>query len=285
MYKKKHCSRKRNKLSYSCMTKSMLKTLARKMNKITKKKIKPTTNMKRLYRQICDISRNEFKCNNETCWLNIKELQDSMTSKELKEFRKHFRPMLPKDVQKDYNAWLSNFDIDGVMGQLVFDHGDFHYYDATPIDFHKCEVSDLCSFDLQNHHRSGKKKIGMVFNTDRSDQSGTHWIAMYIDSDGKNLSNTPGIYYFDSYNNGIPQQITDLIDKIKNQGKKNNIEFIVTSNDQKLQKNNYSCGYYCMHFLENMVKEFPFSKYKKKISDDVMNRYRFECFIHPKEIK
>ena len=42
-----------------------------------------------------------------------------MDDKERKEGgRKHFRPLLPKDVQKDFNAWLSNFDIDMVMGPI-----------------------------------------------------------------------------------------------------------------------------------------------------------------------
>jgi len=230
------------------------------------------------------IIKAQYKCNTEICWMKIKKLFDGLSSKDKKIFRKYFKPNLPSDVQKDYTAWLSNYDIDEVMEGLKLEHNDFHYYQATPIDFHKCSVSDLCSIDIREHHKKNKKKIGIVFNTDKSSGPGQHWIAMYIDMLGINLENE-GIYYFDSYSGSVPQQIKDLIGKIKKQGEDLNMDFLVANNNRSIQKNNYACGYYCMHFIENMLMGANFQDYSKTLSDSLMGNYRETCYINPDEIK
>ena len=56
---------------------------------------------------------------------------------------------MPKDVVEDETAWLSNFDIDGVMRQFEKAYPNFEYFEATPIDFDKCSVNnDLCKLTL-----------------------------------------------------------------------------------------------------------------------------------------
>ena len=87
---------------------------------------------------------------------------------------------------------------------------EFYFYGAVPIDFHKCSVSDLCSFNMKKHLKKGKTKIGIVFNTDPSNKDGKHWISMYIDLIGHNLDSNPGIYYFDSFGRKPPEEILKL---------------------------------------------------------------------------
>jgi hypothetical protein len=285
MFVKKHCTLNKKRLPYSCLTKKSLIKVAKKLSKVTKKKIPiHRNNLKKTYNLMAKIIKDEYKCNTEICWVKIKKLFDGLSARDKKIFRKHFKPKLPKEVQEDYKAWLSNFDIDEVMEGLKLEHKDFYYYSATPIDFHKCSVSDLCSIDIRKHHKKNKKKIGIVFNTDKSDGPGQHWIAMYIDMLGVNLDNE-GIYYFDSYSASVPQQIKDLIEKLKTQGKDLDLDFIVTNNNHSVQRNNYACGYYCMHFIENMLRGTNFQEYSKKISDSLMENYKGKCFIHPNEIK
>ena len=285
MFVKKHCTLSKKRLPYSCLTKKSLIKVAKKLRKVTKKKIPIyRNNIRKTYNLMCKIIKEEYKCNTEICWTKIKGLFDILSKRDKKIFRKHFRPKLPKEVQEDYNAWLSNFDIDEVIEGLKLDNEDFYYYPATPIDFHKCSVSKLCSIDIRKHHKNNKKKIGIIFNTDKSNGSGQHWIAMYIDMLGINLDNE-GIYYFDSYSSSIPQQIKDLIEKIKVQGKDLNMDFVVTNNNHSVQQNGYACGYYCMHFIENMLRGVNFQEYSKKISDSLMGDYRGKCFIHPDEME
>ena len=78
----------------------------------------------------------------------------------------------------------------------------------------------------------------------------------------------------------------DLIKKIQGQGKKRNMEFLVTHNDKSYQNNNFSCGFYCMHFLEHMLKGYPFKKYLNSgLNDKKMIDYRNHCYLQPEEIK
>ena len=42
--------------------------------------------------------------------------------------------------------------------------------------------------DYRRHLNRGEHKIGIVFNTDESDEDGKHWISMYADINGLNLN-------------------------------------------------------------------------------------------------
>jgi hypothetical protein len=126
----------------------------------------------------------------------------------------------------------------------------------------------------------------MVFNTDDSKGPGQHWNAMYVDLDGLNLYSQPGIYFFDSFASKPMKQVKELIEKIKKQGSEVNKDFVVTVNDKRLQKNTFSCGFYSMHFLENMINEIPFKQYiHSELNDKKMIEYREQCFLHPKDTK
>ena len=50
----------------------------------------------------------------------------------------------------------------------------------------------------------------------------------------------------------------DLKNKLKEQGKHKNIEFVVSNNDKSFQNNTYSCGFYCLHFMEHMLQGLHF---------------------------
>ena len=286
-YNKNHCSPFKKKLSYSCLSHKALLKIAKSINKINGISIKyKGLSDKELYQKICNIIQNNFKCKTEACWLNIRKIMNNLSKKDAAYFRKHFRPHMPKEIVKDYTEWISNFDIEAVLNQYQDDLSDFYFYGAVPRDFDTCSVSDLCNIDLEKHIDKGIRKIGIVFNTDESDKSGKHWLSMFIDIVGKNLHGQPGIYHFDSFGAKPLKEMKDLTKKLQKQGEKRSIEFIVSNNDKSFQNNTYSCGFYCMHFMEHMLQGLPFEKYLKSgLNDKKMIEYQRHCYLHPEEIK
>lgn len=286
-FKRKHCSPKKTNTNYSCFSTNSIRKIAKAINKIPGITIKyKKLSDKELYNKICRVMENNFNCKNEACWLKIQKLLKHLSKKDVKYFRKHFRPHMPKEIVDDYSEWISNFDIESVLKQYHEERDDFYFYGAVPIDFNKCSVSDLCKIDIHKHLKHGEHKIGVVLNTDKSGEPGEHWMAYYVDLKGVNLTNQPGIYFFDSFGSSPSNEIKQLTEKIKKQGSKKNIEFVVTHNNKSYQKNTFSCGFYCMHFLEHMIQGYPFSRYLNSgLNDKKMIEYRTHCFLDPKEIK
>jgi hypothetical protein len=286
-YKQKHCTPFKKKLPYTCLSHKSIHSIAKALNKIKGIYFKyKGLSDKKIYHTICKIIQDNFNCKTEACWLNIRKLMNNLSKNDAKYFRKQFRPHMPKDIVKDYTEWTSNFDIEAVINQYHEDLQNFHFYGAVPIDFRKCSVSKLCNIDICNHMDNKEHKLGMVFNTDESDKPGKHWISMFVDILGKNLNGQSGIYYFDSFGEKPSEEINDLIHKIKGQGKTRNLEFVVSNNDKPFQNNGYSCGFYCLHFMENMIKEVPFHNYLNSgLNDKKMIEYQRHCYLHPEEIK
>lgn len=287
-FKQKHCSPKQDKLDFSCLSSDILVKIAKALNKLDSIQVKHEgIPEKVLYKKICNIMENNFNCKNEACWLNIRKLMNNLSSNDAKYFKEHFRPYMPKEIVDDYTKWISNFDIEAVLNQHHQETPGVYSYGAVPIDFKDCSVSrDLCRINLQEHINNNKDKLVIVFNTDDSTGPGKHWMAMYIDVHGKNLDDQPGIYFLDSFASKPMKEITELIDKIKEQGDNINKEFIVSINDKPFQRNNFSCGFYCMHFLEHMIKGLSFKEYiNSGLNDKKMIEYRNHCYLHPEEIK
>jgi len=285
-YKPKQCTPfRKDKLPYTCMSKKSLHTMAKVINKLPDANLNLRMDDKALYKQICEFIQSKYKCDNEGCWLTIKELMNLLDPKDLDTIKDQYRAKLPQDLIKDYTSWLSNFDIEEVLNKHHNNIRDFKFYGATPIDFRKCSVSKkLCKLNVKQQREDGYNKLGIVFNTDESDGPGKHWMAMYVDLSGKNLEGQPGIYFFDSFGSSPMKEIKQLIKKIKNTDKGN--EYVVAHNDRSIQKNTYACGFYCMHFIEHMLRGLPFKKYLRSgLNDKKMKQYINECYLNPKEIK
>ena len=117
--------------------------------------------------------------------------------------------------------WLDTFNILDVMEQYELTYPDFKFFGPVPIDFdlkdkfNKCVVSELCAIDLSRLNNQGVKKIGVIFNLDKHNEPGSHWIGMYMDLT-KNL-----IGYWDSYGYKPPSEVCTLMKKLKQQSKNN----------------------------------------------------------------
>ena len=258
----------------SCLTHEALKKLKNKWNIR-----KPNDQIKsNIPKKIWDFLKERYinSCDNEKCWLKQNALSDGLTKEEINSL---YAPTHPASWKKNKNEWLSNFDIEKVMKQYEDTYDDFAFIGATPIDFDfrkadgKCVWNELCEFKLEEYIKKNKRKIGIIFNTDKHNEDGAHWISMFIDIS----KSDPYIFFFDSTGDAIPSEIKKLQDRIVEQGKQLNINF-KTENTTKInhQQNDTECGIYCLYLIINLLEERKtVEDFKTKIiRDDEMEPFR-----------
>jgi len=270
--KQKQCSPKNKKesLDYSCYKPSML----RKMKNIWNKKhpdieIK-SNNLKDIWNSLGYYMKNT--CSSEACWIKNSLFKNNFSEKEMKNI---FAPRQPEDWKKNPNEWLSSIEILELMKQYEDAYKCFEFIGPTPIDFDeqlaygKCVWQELCRFNLEEKIKKGVKKIGIIFNLDPHDKSGSHWTAMFINIKLKK------IYYFDSYGDDLtPNRIHVLAERIQEQSKKIGKKFKFIINKTRHQYTRSECGMYCLFFIIQMIKDVPFSRFTKKVGDKYMRRLR-----------
>ena len=186
-------------------------------------------------------------CPAEDCWL--KEIQDPMLRKQIDKFT--FAPDKPPDWKKDPNAWLSNYDIENVLKQYEITHKEFKLLGPTSIDYDtklpeengKCVWEELCKLSISDLKKNGKTKLGIVFNLDKHDEPGSHWVSMFVDI------KEAVIFYYDSALNDVPDEILRLKNEIIKQGKDIGIHFKYYQNKHEHQKTNTECGMYSLFFI------------------------------------
>lgn len=225
-----------------------------------------------------ELSEKISECNEESCWLN------QIPERERNQLReKMFSPKKPYQWKSNPREWLSNIDILNVLRQYEDKHNNFKFIGPTPINYDTipkndgiCVWQELCDFQLQNYIDLGKKKIGIIFNLDRHDQSGSHWVSIFIDIDEKI------IYYFDSAANAIPQEIKKFIDLVSLQSK-GTIQFF-TNIPHQHQEGDTECGMYSLFFIITMLeKKISMKKKinfftKKHIKDNFVYSFRDKYF-------
>ena len=286
---KKHCAPGKDITDGSCLDEELIRKVAKIVNKMRKKdKDLPEINCKespkKIHGCICRLLKEITGCSSEACWLKIKTLIKHL-GKDKRKFRESFKPIMPEDWLKDYNAWLGTDDIENCLEQHQKTDKSFYFYGAEPIDFADCSVSNLCSFNMKKHLEKGQHKIGVVFNTDPHNKPGQHWMSLYMDLSGKNLEGIPGIYFFDSYGRKPGKEVSKLIEKVKKQGEDCNNPIKYFYNDKGYQNKDAQCGMYSIHFIKEMLKGVQFRDYLKSgLSDKLMVSIRDNYFIPPNEI-
>jgi hypothetical protein len=225
-----------------------------------------------------ELSEKLNKCNDESCWLQ--ELDGSLR-KEIQE--KSFTPYKPVEWEKNPVEWLSNFDILDVLKQYEEKYSDFKFIGPTPIDFNstpgndgKCVWQELCVFQLQKYKELGYNNIGVIFNLDKHDQSGSHWVSLFI-SVKDNF-----IYYFDSAANEIPLEIKNFVELVSSQSG-NKLKFL-TNIPHQHQYGNTECGMYSLYFIITMLDDTITKKKKinifskRRLNDKFIQSFRNKYF-------
>lgn len=249
---------------------------------------------KELWNLLNNINKNYFNCSSEICWASLPYIRNKTY------LLKRFRPPKPKSWYKDKNTWLNTTDIENVMYQYEKRFPDFKFLGVSPVDYdyeyqNECVSEDICRLKIKDLHIGGKKKFGIVFNLDRHNESGSHWVSLFSDLDKGE------IYYYDSYGLRPPYDIRKLMKEISNQGQtipqkderqlsehgqcldncdlKQNF-FTSYFNNIRHQYKNSECGIYSMHFIISFLEGFSFSKIITNIKqDDEINKYR-DVYYH-----
>ncbi len=96
-------------------------------------------------------------------------------------------------------------------------------------------------------------KMGVILNLDKSDQPGSHWVALYIDADDDQT-----VEYYDSFAEEPPESlmkdIKKLVDKINPEVY---LKFKVNRIKQQSESSD-NCGIHAMKFLINRFNGKPF---------------------------
>lgn len=232
-------------------------------------------------------------CEKEDCWL--KEIKDSAMRRFIDE--SIFAPDHPPDWDKNPNEWLSNIDILKVLEQYEEKNPHFLFLGPTPIDFdtklseenNECVESKICNLSIRDEMKKGITKIGIIFNLDKHNESGSHWVSLFVDLEHHIL------FYFDSAGDEIPPEIMVLKKRIEKQGKELSPSIIFkyyNNANIRHQKGNTECGMYSLFFIITMLtgktemKANMNTKEKLKlfksgrISDNYMEQYRKKYFNH-----
>ena len=262
--------------SYTCYTtENLLKMRDNWNSRHPDFKIQTTTP-----KEIWDELKNNMLdvCNNESCWLRQKFMDNNINS-ELLSYT--FAPKSPKSWLKNPNEWLSSVDIEKVMKQYEKEYKNFDFIGPSPIDFdthmlnNECVWEELCKFSLKKQLSKGKQKTGIIFNTDPHYKEGSHWISLFINIQNNNNY----IFFFDSNGDSAPKEIKKLSEIILEQGEELGIEdFNFYENKKSHQRSNTECGMYSLyliiellignhnidHFMNNWIKDATVESLRKK---------------------
>lgn len=214
-------------------------------------------------------------CNKESCWLK-QQFANGQLDKELND---SFAPKSPTEWKKNPNEWLNSMDILAVMKQYEKAYPCFDFIGPSPVDFDvqqqygECVWQELCDFSVENQIKTGKTKIGMIFNLDPHTKDGSHWVSMFINiKKGK-------IFFFDSVGDPAPKEVMALVERIKKQGSslKKPILFAFDQNHPvEHQYGDTECGIYSLYFIVHLLEDKHTTEYFKKhiLSDKHIEKFR-----------
>lgn len=274
-FKKLRCSPKeKNKInSFTCYTNDSLYKLRDQWNKRHSNKMIKTNDPKEIHSMLSSYLNNV--CKTESCWLK----QNKDFGKISEDIIDSFAPVSPNEWKTNPNEWLSSVDIDKVMNQYKKAYKCFEFIGPSPIDFDtktshgECVWNELCNFSLANQIKKGKNKIGIIFNTDPHNKSGSHWISLFINIKKKIIC------FFDSVGTKQSKEIMKLVNRIIDQGHKLNpkINFkFENNNGVEHQNENTECGIYSLFFIIHMLQDKTSESFYKNhiIKDDQIQNYR-----------
>lgn len=229
------------------------------------------------------------KCKTQKCWTEQKFMENM--DEEKKEYiqTKTMRPSGPSTGRE----WLNTVNIDEVLGQYENVYTDFSYLGTMPRDFQNHDFLKQDEKFYKDLFKSGKTRVGMVYNTDKLGGKGEHWNAMFTDFK-QGL-----VLFFDSY--GVEpgketQKHMELLKKVmqetcgemaKSDYNHNNLSkqtaegglkcnlIKLKNNENRHQFKGSECGVYSINFILRMLRGDKFDDIcNDKIPDDKINKCR-----------
>ena len=273
------CSPNINFENGSCISLDLLIEMAKAYNKFHEsdksKQIKLDSKLDTLYPD--DYKKYlllEFKTRfdgDQKDWINSKYLE--LMSEEDRDHleNKVFRP----DGPQGRFDWLSTIDINQVLYQYEEKYPDFKFLGAVPMDFMDLDYLPFKKLSLKELESGGIKRIGVIFNTDKSTGRGKHWISLFADL-------TKGqIYYSDSMGTRQPKEVNEFMKQIEKYLTeiKKMTDLDIRYNKTQHQKGNSECGVYSINFILRLLKGKTFDHLtRKRLTDNQVNKCRIKYF-------
>jgi hypothetical protein len=271
----------------SCFTRAMLVRIAELYNKMHTNKINTALPERKLWAALQ--TRLSPQCgNNESCWLEMPFIKGENPSLHNK-MEKQFKPKKPGTWDNNPTEWLNTNDINSVMNQYQESDASFRFVGVFPIDFAhqtsqgQCVSQEMCSLDLEKEWKAGKRRLGIIFNTDKSTGPGMHWISLYIGLDPK-LKNY-GVYFYDSVAAKPPAPLASYMKLIHKQlkalQKRKNRKSEYRVNCIRRQYKGYNCGVFAMVFQILMLRAGFDQVCKMMGYDDDVQKFRDTLYRRP----
>jgi hypothetical protein len=278
----KYCSPKvRN--TFSCFNYEMLILLARLYNNAypnDKIHIPKKKNKKTLWNALDEKMKPKCGQSNEACWINQPFVKDPRYKQKLEE---NFRPVKPSSWDYNPREWLNTYDILNVMKQYEEGDSSYAFIGVFPVDFAAknsstgvCIVQEMCQLNLKQEWDKGIRKIGIVFNLDKHDESGSHWTTCFIGIDPKRRNY--GVYYYDSVASSPPKEILKFMKEKKNEltqlHPKHAAKMEFKINKVRRQYKGTECGVFSMLFQIMMLNHKYDDVCKNMGYDDDVVKFR-----------
>lgn len=262
---------------YTCYSETSLKYIAEQYNENHQDKIVMTNNFDKLYERLKEKLYNKCE-DDEVCWATQPWVKDEFT-------REHtFLAVMPKNKYD----WLSSLDIIKIITQHEIKYAieedkldkKFTFLGALPIDFHEV-FKEYAELDIADIINNGFFKIAAVLNLDKHNQSGSHWVAIFI-----TMKPIIEFTYYDSTGRMYPDQVGDFFNYIfealrtmKIVDKNTSIEQYIHVNRVVSQKKNSECGpYSCRYIIKRAKGESFINVCNDIIDDEMMNECRNMMF-------
>lgn len=258
----KHCSPSMAKgSSNTCFSREFLVLIANIYNQSHQDDTIPIKKSKMALWKSIDSKMKKTCGSKESCWIEQPFIKNQTPI--YSQLEKSFRPAKPLSWYENENEWLNTYDILNVMNQYQESDKSFKFVGVFPIDFAAksddgtCVVQQMCNLDFKQLWKEKIKKVGIIFNTDKHNQSGSHWISMFIGLNPK--AKNYGIYFYDSVAMKPPKE---LVVFMKNSQKElialhpkyaDKLHTLV--NRKRRQYSSTECGVYAMVFIISMLKQ------------------------------
>lgn len=213
-----YCSPKSNSNKDTCFNDTLLEQIVKEYNRqYPENNIDESLSNSEKIELIRKSLKNETGCDDEWCLSNSTSL-----SKYRKQINDSFRPPVPKNWNVQKRTWLNTLDIFAILSQYEEAYPEFNFISVSPIDFDTlisrkygykkdCVDEELCSLDLNDEAKTKITKLGAVFNLDKHDQGGSHWVCFFT-----NLI-LGEAYYYDSVANKIPIEVVNFMERLSMQ--------------------------------------------------------------------
>lgn len=226
----------RNGFSVSCFRDEEINKLINEHNRYTEVYRRIPLNMP--FEQKRQLLLRQTNCDSDACLVD----NSKITTESLK--------------PKGHLKWLSNEDINKIMHQFELVIPSFKFYAAVACDYYEVYPKEFPK-DVMKYD-----DIAWIFNTDRTFQSGKHWVALYINNQNRTVE------YFDSVGKEPNKYVLNFITRYFGQ-------YRYSWSNVKHQKENNECGIYSIYWVLARLRG---DAVQTRITDKQMHYFRAAVF-------